>query len=106
VCGKWRHRHNYFWTYVTVRKRHFEFLRPLAHATHCTCILDDTPETDNNDGRQGSLSFKDTSIPSVSISFNNGTYFTKNKLNGLAQVRVYGVGTYCEQWQYCYEIIP
>jgi hypothetical protein len=66
----------------------------------------DTPETDNNDGRQGSLSFKDTSIPSVSISFNNGTYFTKNKLNGLAQVSVYGVGTYCEQWQYCYEMIP
>lgn len=92
VCTLWNENHKY----MSIAE---------SHCRSCLC-KDDTPETDNDAVWQGSLSFKTTPIPSVSISYNNGTFLRAEKLNTMVQVSVFSVGNYCERIQYCSETVP
>lgn len=67
---------------------------------------DFTPKTSNDVPWQGSLSFKDTTIPSVSISYNDGKRLKETHLSSTANVSVYSVGDYCVKEQFCSETIP
>lgn len=64
------------------------------------------PKTPNDQPWQGSLSFQDTGIPSVSISYNDGKRLKEEMLSSLAQVAVTSVGQYCQEIQFCSNSLP
>lgn len=66
---------------------------------------DMTPDTPNDVPWKGSLSFQDTDIPSVSISYDEGKQLQEFG-NNLMNISVTDDGLYCRKQYFCSESIP
>ena len=70
-------------------------------------LFGDYPDHDEKDNPfNGHLSFRDTDIPSITISYNDGIYLRANSIGSQTNVSVDNIGDYCWKDQSCSVDIP
>eukprot|EP00565_Helicotheca_tamesis_P009073 CAMPEP_0185728338 /NCGR_PEP_ID=MMETSP1171-20130828/3716_1 /TAXON_ID=374046 /ORGANISM="Helicotheca tamensis, Strain CCMP826" /LENGTH=823 /DNA_ID=CAMNT_0028397037 /DNA_START=55 /DNA_END=2526 /DNA_ORIENTATION=+ len=67
---------------------------------------DYSPIKPNNEPWKASLSFQPSTIPSVSVSFDDGTQLKQNKIGEIIKVNTTDVGDGCYKGQFCSDDIP